>query len=109
MISGQYYFIILLLYFYQELNVKNLVTVLKNLYKKKYDIEGFDIIYSSAIKRLFKEGLIKKEDSNGKVIKYKLTEKGYGFANLLLSYVSLENRTRIIDKIRLKIIYSQYY
>ena len=35
--------------------------------------------------------------------------KGYGFANLLLSYVSLENRTRTIDKIRLKIIYSQYY
>lgn len=109
LISGQYYFIILLLYFYQELNVKNLVTVLKNLYKKKYDIEEFDIIYSSAIKRLFKEGLIKKEDSNGKVIKYKLTEKGYGFANLLLSYVSLENRTRAIDKIRLKIMYSQYY
>lgn len=109
LISGQYYFIILLLYFYQELNVKNLVMVLKNLYKKKYDIEEFDIIYSSAIKRLFKEGLIKKEDSNGKVIKYKLTDKGYDFANLLLSYVSLENRTRIIDKIRLKIIYSQYY
>ena len=34
LISGQYYFIILLLYFYQELNVKNLVTVLKNLYKR---------------------------------------------------------------------------
>ena len=109
LISGQYYFIILLLYFYQELNVKNLVTVLKNLYRKKYDIEEFDIIYSSAIKRLFKEGLIKKEDSDGKVIKYNLTDKGYGFANLLLSYVSLENRTRIIDKMRLRIIYSQYY
>lgn len=66
LISGQYYFIILLLYFYQELNVKNLVTVLKNLYRKKYDIEEFDIIYSSAIKRLFKEGLIKKKTLMGK-------------------------------------------
>ena len=109
LISGQYYFIILLLYFYQELNVKTLVAILKDLYKMKYNIEEFDIIYSSAIKRLFKEGLIKKEESAGKVIQYKLTDKGYGFANLLLSYVSLENRTRTIDKIRLKIIYSQYY
>lgn len=109
LISGQYYFIIILLYFYQELNVKTLVAILKDLYKMKYNIEEFDIIYSSAIKRLFKEGLIKKEESAGKVIQYKLTDKGYGFANLLLSYVSLENRTRTIDKIRLKIIYSQYY
>ena len=109
LISGQYYFIILLLYFYQELNVKTLVAILKDLYKMKYNIEEFDIIYSSAIKRLFKEGLIKKEESAGKVIQYKLTDKGYGFANLLLSYVSLENRTRAIDKIRLKIMYSQYY
>ena len=109
LISGQYYFIILLLYFYQELSVKMLVDNLKKLYKMKYNIEEFDIIYSSAIKRLFKEGLIKKEESAGKVIQYKLTDKGYGFANLLLSYVSLENRTRTIDKIRLKIIYSQYY
>ena len=75
----------------------------------KYNIEEFDIIYSSAIKRLFKEGLIKKEESAVKVIQYKLTDKGHGFANLLLSYVSLKNRTRTIDKIRLKIIYSQYY
>lgn len=109
LISGQYYFIILLLYFYQELSVKMLVDNLKKLYKMKYNIEEFDIIYSSAIKRLFKEGLIKKEEPSEKVIQYKLTDKGYDFASLLLSYVSLENRTRAIDKIRLKIMYSRYY
>ena len=109
LISGQYYFIILLLYFYQELSVKMSVDNLKKLYKMKYNIEEFDIIYSSAIKRLFKEGLIKKEEPSEKVIQYKLTDKGYDFASLLLSYVSLENRTRAIDKIRLKIMYSQYY
>ena len=109
LISGQYYFIILSLYFYQELSVKMLVDNLKKLYKMKYNIEEFDIIYSSAIKRLFKEGLIKKEEPSEKVIQYKLTDKGYDFASLLLSYVSLENRTRAIDKIRLKIMYSQYY
>ena len=112
LISGQFYFIILLLYFYQKLSVKILVTVLKELYKKKYNIDEFDIIYSSAIKRLFKEGLIKKEETNEtdeKVIQYKLTDKGYDFANLLLSYVSLEKRTKAINGIRLKIMYSQYY
>lgn len=109
LISGQYYFIVLLLYFYQELNVKVMVEVLKNLYQMKYNIENFDIIYSSAIKRLFKEGLIKKEDSIEKIILYKLTDKGYKFVKLLLSYVSLENRTNVIDKIRLEIMYSQYY
>ena len=40
---------------------------------------------------------------------YRLTDKGYDFAKLLLSYVSLENKTRTIDKMRLKIMYSQYY
>lgn len=55
LISGQYYFIILLLYFYQELNVKILIKAIKELYSRKYDIKEFDIIYTSAIKRLFKE------------------------------------------------------
>lgn len=109
LISGQYYFIIMLLYFYQELDVKSLVAILKHLYEKKYNIAEFDIIYSSAVKRLFKEGLIKKEEPIGKTIQYRLTDKGYDFAKLLLSYVSLENKTRTIDKMRLKIMYSQYY
>lgn len=110
LISGQYYFIILLLYFYQEFNVKQLINVIKNIYdEKKFDRGYFDIIYSSAVKRLFKEGLIKKEDLDDKIHQYMLTDKGYDFANFVLSYVSLENRTRIIDNIRLKIIYSQYY
>ena len=109
LISGQYYFIITLLYFYQELDVKSLVAILKHLYEKKYNITEFDIIYSSAVKRLFKEGLIKKEEPAGKSIQDRLTDKGYDFAKLLLSYVSLENKTRTIDKMRLKIMYSQYY
>ena len=86
-----------------------MVAILKNLYEEKYNITEFDIIYSSAVKRLFKEGLIKKEEPAGKSIQYRLTAKGYDFAKLLLSYVSLENKTRTIDKMRLKIMYSQYY
>ena len=109
LISGQYYFIILLLYFYQKLEVKEMIAGIKDLYLKKYPEEDFEIIYSSAIKRLFKEGMIEKEDASGKNNLYQLTEKGYNFALLLLSYVSLSNRTKAIDKIRMQIIHNQYY
>lgn len=107
LISGQYYFMILLLYFYQELEVKSLVSMVKELYLKKYN-EEFDLIYSSAVKRLFKDGMIKKEFID-KGNKYKLTDEGYKFARQLLSYVSIQNRTKIIDRIRMKIMYSKYY
>lgn len=109
LISGQYYFIILLLYFYQELNVKILIKAIKELYSRKYDIKEFDIIYTSAIKRLFKEGIIKKDEDVEKIISYKLTNKGYNSAIHLLSNVSVSNREKVIDGIRLKIMYSQYY
>lgn len=109
LISGQYYFIILLLYFYPQLNVRVLVSDIRELYLKKYRSEDFEIIYSSAVKRLFKEGMIKKEDdAEGKNV-YKLTDKGYDFANILLSYIPLTNRTKIIDKIRMQVMYNQYY
>lgn len=109
MISGQYYFIILLLYFYQELNVKTLIKAIKELYSRKYDVKEFDIIYTSAIKRLFKEGIIKKDEDVEKKISYRLTDKGYDSAIHLLSSVSVSNREKVIDGIRLKIMYSQYY
>lgn len=109
LISGQYYFIILLLYFYRKLDVNTLNGIIHYIYTPKYNAEEFDIVRLSAMKRLFKEGMIIKEMSTVKVIQYKLTDKGYDFANLLKTYISSENRTSVIDKIRLKIMYSQYY
>lgn len=109
LISGQYYFIVLLLYFYQKLNVKILVKAIKELYLAKYTGDKFDIIYASAVKRLFKEGMIKKEEQEKEENVYTLTDKGYEFANVLLSYVPLVNRTQVINKIRMQIMYKQYY
>ena len=108
LISGQFYFVIWLLYFYQKIDARTLAETIKELYIKKYNLDEFEIIYSSAVKRLFKEGMIKKEeDKTGNV--YKLTDKGYDFAKVLLSYVPLRNKTYLINKIRMKIMYSQYY
>lgn len=109
LISGQYYFIALLLYFFQELSGRDLIAFVKIIYIEKYGSNDFEIINSSALKRLFKEGLIKKEESSEKGSLYMLTDKGYDFAKKLLSYVSLEDRTKKIDNIRLNIMYSQYY
>lgn len=109
LISGQFCFIILLLYFYQKLHVEELVEAIKRIYKITYNMQEFEIIYSSAIKRLFKQGLIKKIDLTEKGIQYTLTDKGFEFVNKLLSFVYLENKVRVINKIRLSIIYSQCY
>lgn len=39
---------------------------------------------------------------------YKLTQKGYGSAKSILNNVMIENRDRIINGIRLKILRDQY-
>ena len=106
-ISGQYNFILLLLYFYKKLAVKKLISYIKNVYEaKEFDTSDFDMIYTAAIRRLFKEGLIKKynlDNDNG----YMLTDKGYESAMALLSYVELKGKTKIFDKIRMKILFSE--
>lgn len=106
-ISGQYNFILLLLYFYKILTVKTLIEYIKNMYTEKhYSISEFDIIYTSAVRRLFKDGLITKcllEDNESG---YMLTDKGYQNALSLLSYVELKRRTKVFDEIRMKIMYN---
>lgn len=109
LISGQYYYIVLLLFFFKYLPVRELVDNIKEIYlDEKYDKTEFDVIYSAAIKRLFKDGLIKKEVSNSNN-KYSLTDKGYNYAAMLLDYVNIKNRTKIINSIRIRILSSLYY
>ncbi len=106
-ISGQYNFVLLLLYFYKTLTVKKLVSYIKSVYEaKEFDMSDFDMIYTAAIRRLFKEGLIKKYNSDNDT-GYMLTDKGYDSAMSLLSYVELKGKTKIFDKIRMKILFSE--
>lgn len=106
-ISGQYNFVLLLLYFYKTLTVKKLVSYIKSVYEaKEFDMSDFDMIYTAAIRRLFKEGLIKKYNSENDT-GYMLTDKGYDSAMALLSYVELKGKTKIFDKIRMKILFSE--
>lgn len=103
-ISGQYYFIILLLFFYNSLSYSDIMLIVEKLFNMKYLDEPFDIIFKSAIKRLFREGMAEKDNN-----KYLLTQKGYEFAKHLLSCVVAKHKTRIINSIRFDIMNEKYY
>lgn len=103
-ITGQYNFSLLLLYFYKELQIKNLNDTIKEFYSlKTFPLSEFDIIYSAAIRRLFKDGLLIKSTNNS-YSAYQLTRKGYEAALNLLSYAHINQRTKIFDNIRIKIM-----
>ena len=78
---------------------------MKKLYSSKgFAIENEDLIYASAVRRLFKDGLIKKEETYDNNKLYLLTDKGLFFANKLLSNINIEHRTRVMDGIRLRVL-----
>lgn len=104
-ITGQYNFVLILLYFYKALRIKELNDNIKELYiSKSFPSNRFDIIYSSAIRRLFKDGILSKSSPEKGESLYQLTYKGYNSALDLLSYASINQRTKMYDEIRMKII-----
>ena len=104
-ISGQYYFILFLLFFYSNYETNKLIEAIKSLYSSRgFPLNEFDLLYKAAIKRLFKEGLLKKSTLNSEANYYLLTEKGYQTTYDLLSYVDIIHRTKVFDNIRLKIM-----
>ncbi len=108
LIVGQYYFMILLLFFYKNIEIKNMNELIKKIYfERGFSADYFEIVYSAALRRLYKEGMLNKEFNESKSY-YKLTQKGYGSAKSILNNVMIENRDRIINGIRLKILRDQY-
>ncbi len=104
LITGQFFFVLLLLYFYNSIKPAELADAVKYIYNKKSEDEKqFDILYTAAIKRLYKEGMLIREDSD-----YKLTKKGYDSAKSLLNDVMVDKRDRLINGIRLNILSAQY-
>ena len=108
LITGQYYFIILLLYFFGKVEIIELNEVIKFIYKEKdFDLSQLEVLYTAVLKRLYKEGLLIKSFVDG-LNCYQLSKKGYYFAKDLLLDVMLNNRDRIVNRIRLDIISAQY-
>ena len=111
LITGQFYFIILILFFFERYNIKDLINTIKSIYLSKgYDKKEFDVIHDSAIKRLYKERMIKKElSTNDTEAQYKLTKKGYHYAQNVLSYVDIGTKAQKFNEIRMKILHRLYY
>ena len=100
----------ILLYFYRTIEIKVLESNIKKLYLERgYDIERFEQVYKSAIKRLYKERLLKKVKNEKGISMYALTNKGYSSSKNILRTTRIEKRTQTIDNISLKIIQSQYH
>lgn len=109
LISGQYYFIILMLFFYNQIEVKSMVNIIKSIYlKKNYDESKFEMVFMSALRRLYKDGMLIKCSISEEGSVYELTDKGYEYIKNILSYVVIECQTKVIDGLRLKIIKKQY-
>lgn len=108
LISGQLYFIILLLFFYNKIESNELVEIVRAIYiDNRFAEERFDMLYKSAIRRMYKEGLLLKSLEDG-VYYNCLTPKGYKYAKHLLEEVSMDNKYKSINSIRLKIMSLQY-
>ena len=108
LISGQFYFILLLLYFYNKIETKEMSEAIRHIYQeRKFEVNQFEILYTAALKRLYKEGMLIKNVENG-LNYYKLSKKGYYTVKDLLKDVMLANRDKLINRIRLDIIFAQY-
>lgn len=108
LITGQYYFILFILYFYKRVIIKELIMQIKKVYLlQNFDENMFEVVYTAAIRRLYKDGLIEKITQGDQ--SYCLSQKGYDMALSLISDTKIDNRTRIFDGIRLNIMQRQYY
>ena len=108
LISGQFYFILLLLYFFNKIETKEMNEAIRYIYQeRRFEANKFEILYTAALKRLYKEGMLIKNVENG-LNYYKLSKKGYYAVKDLLNDVMVDNRDKLVNKIRLDIISAQY-
>ena len=105
-ISGQCNYILFLLYLFDSLERTTLLSYIDNVDKIKDS--DLNKLYQSSLNRLFNIGLVKTNTENKKNLE--LTKKGVEKVeymienNLLISY-----RKEILNDIRLKIMYNEYY
>lgn len=104
LITGQYHFIIILLYYFIELEVSELSSSIKKIYEDKgYDLGNYEVIFSAAVRRLFGNGQICKKKINNKSY-YSLSNNGYYTASSMLKSVLIENKYVFLNRIRLDIM-----
>lgn len=97
-ILGHYYFIQFLLYFMNKITHKEIKKILDMIYEiDKYDNEDSTLIYSSAIKLLYKNKFIIKDVKDNSIL---LTNKGRNHIEEILYELKIANRIKLYDYIR---------
>ncbi len=81
---------------------------IKTIYfERNFESKNFEMVYTAALKRLHKEGMLIKIYKKGQNY-YRLTQKGYENVKSLLDEVIIEKRDRKINEIRLELLKIQY-
>jgi len=105
-IIGMHYFILLLLYYYKQINSKELTNMIKHIMKKDgMETKDFDVIFIASIKLLFLDKQIIKQTDQKYTI-YELTNKGYKTIKKMIEYCTGH---QTYDRIRINIMYSDFY
>lgn len=108
-ITGLYYFIPIMLNFFNSLSVDRISESLKFLFRENnYGLDEFDTLFRSSLKLLYKDRYISKNVSDGELV-YLLTEKGYKNVKNVLDSASIYRKTILYDRIRFAIIKKKYY
>lgn len=108
-IIGQYYFILMIIYYFKVIEVEDLVRYLRYVIKeRKIVINDFDLLYSASLKQLYKDKIIEK-NSESSLDCYNLTDKGNTKFYKTFNTIKLFNKTKRGDAIRLSVLAQKYY
>ncbi|RHV45023.1 hypothetical protein DXB45_18965, partial [Clostridium sp. OM04-12AA] len=95
-------------YIYHERRFEaNQFEILYTYHERRFEANQFEILYTAALRRLYKEGMLIKNVENW-LNYYKLSKKGYYAVKDLLNDVMVDNRDKLVNRIRLDIISAQY-
>lgn len=104
-IIGQYYFIPLLLYFIKRISLRDLDSIITEMYNRNnIDMKQFKLILGASIKLLYKHKLINKHIIYGTI---SLTDKGNDYIKGILGNLSIHEANKLFDYIRYGIILSE--
>lgn len=105
-IVGMHYFIQLILYFYKQLNSKELSEIAKYISEREGVKESdFKLLFNAALKLLFQDKQIIKITGQ-QFASYKLTQKGFFSVEKMISDCAVSEKC---DKIRVEIMYNMFY
>lgn len=105
-IVGMHYFIQILLYFFKNLNSKELVEIIEYISKKENVVyNDFKVLFNAALKLLFQDKKIAKITGN-QYSSYKLTDIGFKTMKTMIKDCTYAEKC---DRIRVALMHNEFY